>query len=106
MANNQQHIKHTVSIKLSDGASVDHTAEAIRYKPNSDGSIAVFACCCGKEDEGSWHSFYDVAKMTPDQITAEVQSHVKRKAEHHSSVHLARDFMHTLLKEGAGGQKA
>lgn len=102
---NGQHIKHTASIKLSDGTAVDHTAEAVRYRHNSDGSVAVFSYCCGIETEGSWHSFYDVGNMSQDDIAAEVQAHVKRKAEHHAAVHMARDFMHTLLKEGQAGQK-
>ncbi len=94
------HVKHTHTITLKDGSTFDHTAEALRFKPLSDGAISVFAACCGKESEGSWHSFYDVAKMTESQIADEVKGHVQRKAEHHASVHLAKEFMNTLIKEG------
>ena len=98
------HVKHTTSIKLGDGTTTEHTAEALRYKNLSDGAVAVFAACCGAEAEGSWHTLYDVSKMTPDDIKAEVAAHVQRKAEHHASVHLARECMLNLIKDGAKGQ--
>jgi hypothetical protein len=98
------HIKHTHTIKLQDGSTFDHTAEAVRFKHLADGAIAVFATCCGKDAEGSWHAFYDVAKMSQNDITVEVQGHVQRKAEHHASAHLGREFMQTLVKEGQVGK--
>ncbi len=92
------HIKHTATIALLDGSAAAHTAEAVRYKHLADGAVAVLATCCGNHADGSWHTIYDLAKMTQDDITKEVQAHVQRKAEHHAAVHMAKDFLHTLVK--------
>jgi hypothetical protein len=98
------HTTHTATIKLKDGSQVDHTAEAIRFRHLSDGAVAVFATCCGIEQDGSWHTMYDLAKLPQEDIAKQVAAHVQRKAEHHAAVHLANDFMHTLIKEAADGK--
>lgn len=40
--------KYTHTITLADGASVDHTAEALAYGEAGDGGIVVIAACCGQ----------------------------------------------------------
>ncbi len=92
------HITHKATIKLPDGSTADHIAEAIRYRHVADGAVAVLARCCGDSSTDSWHSFYDVAKMSDEDITKEVQEHVQRKAEHHAAVHRSEGFIRTLLK--------
>jgi|GEM_PF-4425895 hypothetical protein len=89
------HCTYTTSITLPDGTTAEHTAEALSYSHESDGSISILAACCGMvggtlcdccngagcaacgfvgltavipkaEDTRSRHTFYDIGRPTSD----------------------------------------
>jgi hypothetical protein len=115
-------LKHQVDIKLASGVTATHAAELLGIRHEGDGSSTAMAACCGKvgdiitcpccngggcsecqgngsvkdEDTRSSFNFYDIAGMTNDDLTAKLQAHVERVANHHAGAHRARDFMATL----------
>ena len=95
------HVIASIEVKKADGTTAIHTAEALEHKHVADGVVAVLAGCCGDHRTHSWHTFYDTAAMTPEQIRAEVQSHVDRVAQRHASHTQAMEFIPTLLKPKA-----
>ncbi len=121
MTNN---ITHTVNATLDDGTIQTHTAEALEVRHFADGCIGVMSSCCGKvggtavcsscqgngytschnsgsvklEDTRSWHTFYDVASLSNEQMLSEVKFHVQRVAENHLARSKAMAFIVGLIK--------
>ncbi len=117
-------ITHTVNATLDDGTTHTHTAEALEVRHFADGCIGVMASCCGRvggtsvcsscqgsgcpachnngsiklEDTRSWHTFYDIASMSQDEMLSEVKGHVQRVAENHMSRSKAMAFISGLMK--------
>ena len=115
-------LRHHVDIKLASGATATHTSELLGIRHEGDGSSTATAACCGKvgdtiacpacngagctacegrgqikdEDTRSSYNFYDIAGMTDEDLTARLQGHVERVANHHAGAHRAKDFMATL----------
>jgi DnaJ-class molecular chaperone len=117
-------ITHQTTVQLTNGTSALHTAELLSVFHSGDGSSTAVAACCGKvgnvipcpscsgagrdcptchgngsikdEDSRSHYTFYDVAEMSNDELTAKIQAHVERVANHHAGAHRARDFMASL----------
>jgi DnaJ-class molecular chaperone len=115
-------ITHSVNVELTNGQLMTHTAELLELRHEGDGSTTAIASCCGKvgaaitciacngvgcanchgagslkdEDTRTSYNFYDIAVMTNEELTAKLQGHVERVANHHAGAHRAKDFMTTF----------
>lgn len=89
----------------------DHVALVVDSRRESDGAVAICVACCGltgpdmedlnREDNRSWHTIYDIHKLTRDEIAARVDAHKKAKAAQHEAALIADTHVADLVAADA-----